>query len=321
MQRGVLARRRDSRSAASSRTRRAITAPRSRTRRGAAGFRRGSSCRTTRRRSSRRTCAGSARRCGCARRRSLRARRRATTSQRETGATLIHPVRRFARHRRAGNGGARARRSGRRARRGHRAVRRRRPAVRHVDRRDVAARAASRVFGAEPANADDAARSLAQRHRCSRSPRRRRSPTACARRCRRGRFARCARTSHDIGTCSEAAIVRAMRMMFERMKQVVEPSAAVPLACLLERTLDVARQARRHHRQRRQRRSRPSAVAGAVSVARGRCGAAARRPRRDAAVQDEGPSRHRDLSRRLRRASAPTGSSCSVRPAAASRRC
>jgi threonine dehydratase len=29
-------------------------------------------------------------------------------------------------------------------------------------------------------------------------------------------------------------------MMFERMKQVVEPSAAVPLACLLERTLDVA---------------------------------------------------------------------------------
>jgi threonine dehydratase len=30
-----------------------------------------------------------------------------------------------------------------------------------------------------------------------------------------------------------------MRIMFERMKQVVEPSAAVPLACLLERTLDV----------------------------------------------------------------------------------
>jgi len=33
--------------------------------------------------------------------------------------------------------------------------------------------------------------------------------------------------------------VRAMRMMFERMKQVVEPSSAVPLACLLDRTLDV----------------------------------------------------------------------------------
>ena len=33
-----------------------------------------------------------------------------------------------------------------------------------------------------------------------------------------------------------------MRMMWERMKIVVEPSAAVPLACLLERTLDVAGQ-------------------------------------------------------------------------------
>jgi len=42
------------------------------------------------------------------------------------------------------------------------------------------------------------------------------------------------------GTCSEASIVRAMRMIFERMKQVVEPSAAVPLACLLDRSLDVA---------------------------------------------------------------------------------
>jgi threonine dehydratase len=31
-----------------------------------------------------------------------------------------------------------------------------------------------------------------------------------------------------------------MRMIFERMKQVVEPSSSVPLACMLERTLDVA---------------------------------------------------------------------------------
>jgi threonine dehydratase len=43
-----------------------------------------------------------------------------------------------------------------------------------------------------------------------------------------------------IGTCSEVGILRAMRMIFERMKQVVEPSSSVPLACLLERTLDVA---------------------------------------------------------------------------------
>jgi threonine dehydratase len=30
-----------------------------------------------------------------------------------------------------------------------------------------------------------------------------------------------------------------MRMIFERMKQVVEPSSSVPLACLIERSLDV----------------------------------------------------------------------------------
>ena len=41
-----------------------------------------------------------------------------------------------------------------------------------------------------------------------------------------------------MGTCSEEAIVRAMRMVWERMKIVIEPSSAVPLACLLERTLD-----------------------------------------------------------------------------------
>ena len=42
-----------------------------------------------------------------------------------------------------------------------------------------------------------------------------------------------------IGTASEEAIMRAMRMTWERMKIVIEPSAAVPLACLLERSLDV----------------------------------------------------------------------------------
>ena len=95
------------------------------------------------------------------------------------------------------------------------------------------------VFGAEPANADDAARSfaagtlqplaptvtIADGLRTTLSTR-----TLAALRANVRAF----------GTCSEAAIVRAMRMMFERMKQVVEPSAAVPLACLLERTLDVA---------------------------------------------------------------------------------
>ena len=98
-----------------------------------------------------------------------------------------------------------------------------------------------RVLGSEPANADDAARSfasgtlqplpatttIADGLRTTLSPR-----TLGALRAHVSAF----------GTCSEAAIVRAMRMIFERMKQVVEPSSAVPLACLLERTLDVAGQ-------------------------------------------------------------------------------
>lgn len=95
-----------------------------------------------------------------------------------------------------------------------------------------------RVFGAEPANADDAARSfrsgrieplpaattIADGLRTTLSPR-----TLGAIRAQ----------VEAIGTASEAAIVRAMRMIWERAKIIVEPSAAVPLACLLERTLDV----------------------------------------------------------------------------------
>ncbi len=94
-----------------------------------------------------------------------------------------------------------------------------------------------RVFGAEPANADDATRSFASGRveplpatvtiadglRTTLSPR-----TLAA-----------IRAHVDaMGTCSEEAIVHAMRMVWERMKIVIEPSSAVPLACLLERTLD-----------------------------------------------------------------------------------
>ena len=96
-----------------------------------------------------------------------------------------------------------------------------------------------RVYGAEPKNADDAARSLrtgsveplpmtttiADGLRTTIAPR-----TLAA--LRQGVAA--------IGTTSEDAIVRAMRMTWERMKILIEPSSAVPLACLLERTLDVA---------------------------------------------------------------------------------
>ncbi len=43
-----------------------------------------------------------------------------------------------------------------------------------------------------------------------------------------------------IGTCSEGAIVAAMRLVWERMKIVIEPSSAVPIAAMLEETLPVA---------------------------------------------------------------------------------
>jgi len=44
----------------------------------------------------------------------------------------------------------------------------------------------------------------------------------------------------DIVTVEEKNIVKAMRLIFERMKIVVEPSSAVPLAAVLEEKVDVA---------------------------------------------------------------------------------
>lgn len=43
----------------------------------------------------------------------------------------------------------------------------------------------------------------------------------------------------DIVTVSEEAIIKAMRMIWERMKIVVEPSSAVPLAAVIEKKVDV----------------------------------------------------------------------------------
>ncbi len=95
----------------------------------------------------------------------------------------------------------------------------------------------ARVCGAEPANADDAARSYAS-GRVEPLP-----ATATIadglRTTLAPRTLAAIRAHVDaMGTCSEAAIVGAMRMVWERMKIVIEPSSAVPLACLLEGTLD-----------------------------------------------------------------------------------
>jgi threonine dehydratase len=94
------------------------------------------------------------------------------------------------------------------------------------------------TYGAEPAGAGDAAagfhagrmmpppeaRTIADGLRSGTSPR---------------TFAALRANVDDIGLCSEAAIVEAMRLMWEHLKVVVEPSSAVPLACLIERTIDL----------------------------------------------------------------------------------
>lgn len=47
------------------------------------------------------------------------------------------------------------------------------------------------------------------------------------------------RKTDEIVTVSERGIIRAMRLIWERMKIIVEPSAAVPLAAILENKVDV----------------------------------------------------------------------------------
>lgn len=44
----------------------------------------------------------------------------------------------------------------------------------------------------------------------------------------------------DVLTVSDESIIAAMRMIWERMKIIIEPSSAVPLAAILEQKLDVA---------------------------------------------------------------------------------
>jgi len=97
---------------------------------------------------------------------------------------------------------------------------------------------AARVVGAEPAGADDAARSFAAGRliplqsastiadglRGSLSP---------------ATFAHIRRGVDQIATVSESAIVEAMRALWEALKLVVEPSAAVPYAAILEGKVDV----------------------------------------------------------------------------------
>ena len=95
---------------------------------------------------------------------------------------------------------------------------------------------ATRVVAAEPAGADDARRSLAEgRIVPSLDPR----TVADGLRTSLGRltFPILRALLAEVVTVSEEGIVAAMRLVWERMKVLIEPSAAVPVAALLEGAL------------------------------------------------------------------------------------
>ena len=95
------------------------------------------------------------------------------------------------------------------------------------------------IYGAEPAGADDAARGFLS-GMVEPLP----HPATIADGLR---ATLSERTLHAIrlhvaaiGTATEKGIANAMRLTWERMKIIIEPSSAVPLACMLEGTLPVA---------------------------------------------------------------------------------
>lgn len=96
----------------------------------------------------------------------------------------------------------------------------------------------TRVIAVEPEGADDACRSFRAGERL---------PSVAPQTIADGlltsvgvrNFALVQRFVDDIVTVGDAVIVQAMRLIWERMKIVVEPSAAVPLASLVEDRIDV----------------------------------------------------------------------------------
>ncbi len=95
-----------------------------------------------------------------------------------------------------------------------------------------------KVIAVEPANADDAAQSFRAGRRLETE---KKFTIADGLRTNVGEpnFAIIQRYVDDIVTVSEEAIVSAMRTIWETMKIVIEPSAAVPYAAILERAMDV----------------------------------------------------------------------------------
>jgi threonine dehydratase len=96
-----------------------------------------------------------------------------------------------------------------------------------------------KVFGAEPAGADDAYRSLRAGHIIPQT-----DPHTIADGLRSSlgqkTFTVLRSRVEGVETASEEAIVRAMRLLWEKLKMIVEPSSAVPLAMLLEKKISLA---------------------------------------------------------------------------------
>jgi threonine dehydratase len=97
-----------------------------------------------------------------------------------------------------------------------------------------AANSSPAVIGAEPAGADDAFRSY-RSGRLIPSENPRTIADGLLTSLSELTFGIIRERVSDIVTVSEEAIVEGMRIIWERLKLVVEPSAAVPLACLIEK--------------------------------------------------------------------------------------
>jgi threonine dehydratase len=95
-----------------------------------------------------------------------------------------------------------------------------------------------KVIAVEPANADDAAQSF-HAGRLIYSDKKFTIADGLRTNVSAPTFAIIKRYVDDIVTVSEEAIVSAMRTIWETMKIIIEPSAAVPYAAILERKIDV----------------------------------------------------------------------------------
>src|SRR6266550_3377609 len=95
-----------------------------------------------------------------------------------------------------------------------------------------------KVIAAEPTNADDAAQSF-RAGRLIRTEKKFTIADGLRTNIGARNFAIIQRCVDDIVTVSEAAIISAMRAIWETMKIIIEPSAALPYAAIVERKIDI----------------------------------------------------------------------------------